>query len=500
LRESTVHLRSILSPLALVCVTAVIVSVTLGQVARNSSYHWFDPIIDVRTMLLNDHVAPPDETALQEAMLAAMMAATGDPYSAYIPPQNTADLDRELRGTYSGIGAEISLRDGRLTIVTPLDDSPALEAGLIGGDIILSIDGEATDGQSIEQSVRRLLGEAGTSVTLRVRHADGVEQEVVIVRRRIVTRTVRGLSRDGDRWDHWLDRDAGIAYIRVGQFIDGTTAEVARTLRTLREEGLAALVLDLRFNGGGALGEAIAMSDLFLDGGTIVSVRQRSGDGRSWNATSGTTALGKDFPEIALLVLVNSASASASEIVAGALQENERAVVLGTRTFGKGSVQEVRPLSRGQGTVKLTTASYHLPSGRNIDRAIAEAKSEDRDKWGVDPDPGFHVPLTMAEQRLLFERRRQWEVIGQGDRDVDVEAPRWSDEAWLAETLADPQLASALRAMRERILGGAWIAVGGEGGLEAARDDEIALLNERRERLASELAALDERLVELRTE
>jgi carboxyl-terminal processing protease len=246
----------------------------------------------------------------------------------------------------------------------------------------------------------------------------------------------------------------------------------------------AALVLDLRFNGGGTLTGAIEMADLFLEDGTVVSVKSRRGLERSWSADDDA-----DDYEIPMVVLVNGSSASASEIVAGALQENGRAKVLGQRTFGKGSVQEVRELPDDAGILKLTTAHYALPSGRSLHR------TPEAEAWGVDPDPGFHVPMSDDQYRDLVVGRRAYEAIGNA---ADSEASaQWSDVAWLRESLGDLQLAAAIETLRARLSGGEWLTVGDESSAITVAADELRNQIEFRRRLVRELEAVEARIARL---
>jgi carboxyl-terminal processing protease len=463
-------------------------------------YGWFDPIIDVRHLLGAGFVDPPDEatlTAMQEAALAAMVAALGDPYTVYVPPSAEKGFDKALRGTYVGIGAEIDQHEGYLRIVSPLDDSPAREAGVLGGDLVLAIDGTSTFGMHLDRCMDLLLGEPGTPVVLTLRHPDGREEDVTIVRRKIQAQTVKGFRRSTDGWEHLLDPARGIAYLRLTQFTETTAEDLRRSIGAIVADGAKALILDLRFNGGGSLGAAIQTADLFQRGGTIVSVRARDGQGRAWTAQDDPTDL--DLP---LVVLVNEASASASEILAGSLQENHRAKVLGTRTFGKGSVQDVRALPEGRGSIKITTARYYLPSGRNITRS---PKASDHDKlWGVDPDPGYYLALTDDEERTLIFARRPWEIAGGAPTDPS----KWADPAWVGRApgdggtdgAGDPQLAAAMTALAGKLTTGAWPRVGGDPGTTASLSEELLRVQSYRERLLNELRQTEERIAALERE
>lgn len=467
---------------ALCVLLAIQIVITLGA-GRRDDLSWFDPLVDVRAMVLRDFVGTSDPDRMQEAAITGMLETLEDPYTVWIPPRMEDDFDKQMRGSYVGIGAEIDLEHDRLRIVSPLADSPSLEAGVRAGDIVLSIDDQDTLGLDTEECIELLMGEAGTPVDLLVRHVDGTEETLRVVRRRIETRSVKGVRRSGEGWDHMLDRERGIGYVRLTQFTDRSAEEMRQALDALRGEDVKGLVLDLRFNGGGTLDGAIDVADLFLDDGVIVSVRDREGRGRSWSANDDP-----DDCEHPMVVLVNDASASASEIVSGALQSHDRAKVLGERTFGKGSVQEVRPLPGRRGTLKITTGRYHLPDGRNLDRH-PEAES-----WGVDPNAGFVIDLDPEAYTTIVERRRKYEPI---DANPDDEPTAFDDPDWIESTLADPQLAAAMRALAGRLDGGDWPRVGGDPSAEAVARGELARQVAYRDRLLEELASTERKIDEL---
>jgi N6-L-threonylcarbamoyladenine synthase len=396
-----VRLKRVIAPGLLVALAAsLLIQLPLAIADRSAAYEWFDPIIDIRRILVDRYVSEPDQAAMQEAMIDAMIEVLDDPYTQYVPPAATAEFNKQLRGTYAGIGAEVNIVDGYLVIVSPMDDSPALHAGVMAGDTVLEIEGESTFELPVDACVDRLTGEAGTPVSIKVRHLDGSEEDLSITRKRIVTRTVKGLRRIGEAWSYCVDADLRLQYLRVTQFNASTIDELRAALDGLIEEGLGGLILDLRDNPGGGLPTAVAMTDLFLREGLIVSVRPRVGDEVVYRANEEGT-----LPDFPMVVLVNGNSASASEIVSGALQDNGRAKVIGTRTFGKGSVQEVRGLNYGSGTLKFTAAHYYLPSGRNINRVA------DGVEWGVDPDPGYVIAVSDDEYLDGFRARREFEII-----------------------------------------------------------------------------------------
>ncbi|MDZ4832138.1 MAG: S41 family peptidase [Phycisphaerae bacterium] len=466
---------------------------------RNATrdYAWFDPIIDVRQLVESSFVEPPDAKSMQEAALGAMVRSLGDPYSVYVPPASERSFNKDLRGNYVGIGAEIDMPDGWLRIVAPLDGSPAHESGILPGDIVLSIEGQTTHEKSVEECMALLLGDPGTAVKIRVRHPDQREEELSIVRRAIQAKTVKGFRRSAQGWEYMLDPTNGIAYVQLAQFTETTAADLRATLDRLRDAGARGLVLDLRFNGGGSLSAAIQIADFFQEEGAIVSVKARDGQARAWEAKRDADDVG-----LPIVVLVNESSASASEILAGSLQENHRAKVLGTRTYGKGSVQDVKPLPDGHGTVKITTARYYLPSGRNITRS---QKPEDESKpWGVDPDPGFHISMDDIENRAMFIARRRWDIPD----GKPTEPAKWSNPAWIgaapgddgASGVGDVQLAAALTALQTKLAGAEWPRVGGDAGAQAAASDELRRAVAYRDRLERELEATEKRIGDLELE
>lgn len=470
-------------PVTLLCVLlGVQILVTVGA-TRSDDLTWFDPLIDVREMVLEDHVGTPDVAAMQEAAIAGMLETLDDPYTTWIPPRMQRDFDKQMSGAYVGIGAEIDLEQDRLRIVSPLEGSPALAAGVQAGDVVMSIDGTDTLGLSTDECIDLLLGEEGDPVTIVVRRGDDEEKTIEIIRRRIETRSVKGLRRQGEAWDHITDAERGIGYVKLTQFTQRSIEELRTVLEDLDDAGVRGMILDLRFNGGGTLEGAIDVADLFLDRGVIVSVRDRDGDGRSWTADDDE----EDW-ELPMVVLVNDASASASEIVAGALQSHGRAKILGERTYGKGSVQEVRILPQDRGTLKLTTARYYLPDGRNLDRH-PEATT-----WGVDPDPGYVIDLDAEAYSKMIESRRRLEPIAAGTDAIETD---FDDSDWIEREYLDPQLAAALTALQTRLDGEAWPRVGEDPSGELQRTSELADQIAYRKRLQEELETTDAKIREL---
>ncbi|MGI9013286.1 MAG: S41 family peptidase [Phycisphaerales bacterium] len=472
-----------------VIVGFVLVQQALAIAGRSSDYEWFDPIIVVRTVLLDHFVREPDEAELvkmQEAMIAAMVESLGDPYTEYVPARAQGDFDKRLRGTYVGIGAEINIVDGWLTIVSPMDDSPALEAGVRAGDTVLDIEGQTTFEMTTEEAISLLTGEPGTRVNIKVRHRDGTEEALTVTRRRIVTRTVKGVMRDGQDWEYRIDPDLGIGYVRITQFTSTTAADVRNAIAHVQDTyGLRGLIVDVRFDPGGELPSAIEISDLFLQQGTIVSVKGRSDRDEVYKAHAAGT-----LPEFPMVVLVNESSASASEIVAGALQENGRAKVVGERSFGKGSVQEVRVLPGNFGTLKVTAAGYYLPSGRSLHR------ESDSVVWGVDPDDGYHIDMDFEQYQHMVDARRRFEIIDEVGNDEAT--ARWSEPTWIRDEIGDLQLAGALEALQARLRDGVWKETGGPAGDRVALTDELREAMQSRTIAAETLQNAHRRVLELR--
>lgn len=451
-------------------------------------YTFFDPMIEVKRLIDTTFVREVDRDALQHGAIRGMLDALGDQYSEFIPPSQSDDFNKEVLGEYVGIGAQIDIVDGWLQIVSPLEDTPAFRMGLMAGDRVLEIDGVSTFGLNSQQCVDRLTGERGTPVRLTIERS-GERLEITIVRDQIRTLSVKGVHRsgeDGSRWDFMLDHARGIAYVRLNQFTPGCAREVLEALRASGVErgALRGLILDLRWNSGGVLQEAIALADLFLSEGVIVSTR-----GRSFGEEFARARRPGTLPDFPMLVMLNDASASASEVLAGALVENGRAVVLGTRSFGKGTVQTVQSLAFAPGAqIRLTQQGYYLPTGRSIQR------SDDSPTWGVDPSPGFYVPITQSQASDLFSVRRELEVIraqnGNGER-----AERWDDGDWVVERLRDPQLSAALRAVRMRQDTGRWEPVGDDPPEGVAlQGQELVQTQALRDRLIRELVRIDRRI------
>ena len=322
--------------------------------ANASVYEQLDLFGDIFERIRANYVEEVDEAALIEAAINGMLTSL-DPHSGYLPPNDFSDMQVQTRGEFGGLGIEVTQEDGFVRVITPMDDTPAMEAGVEAGDFITHVNGEALLGLTLEQAVDMMRGPVGSEITITVVR-EGRDQpfDITIVRDRIRLTAVR------------TRLEGNTAIVRVSTFNDQTYPNLEEGLRGLISdvgglENLNGVVLDLRNNPGGLLSQAIRVSDAFLEQGEIVSTRgRRPEDGERYNATPGD--LITDLP---MVVLINGGSASASEIVAGALQDHRRAVVVGTNSFGKGSVQSIMQLA-GNGAMRLTTSLYYTPSGRSI--------------------------------------------------------------------------------------------------------------------------------------
>lgn len=452
--------------------------------ATEGAYRWLDPIIDLRALLVSSYVDPIDAPAMQRAAMEAMTKALGDPYTLYIPPADEGAFRRQLSGSYVGIGVELDLDDGRPIVITAIDGSPAMEAGILAGDTILFVDGKSTEGIGAATLESLLPGAPGTVAALVIRRADGNERTLNVPRRVVETPSVKGILRDADGWRFTIDSDRRVAYIRIAQFNDRTVAEVDAALARIRADGVSGIILDMRDNGGGSLTAAVGVVDRFISEGAIVSIRGRGDTGRTWDATSSPEDM-----HIPMVVLINQGSASASEVVAGALRDNGCAKIIGTRSYGKGSVQDVLQLPDGAGTVKITTARYYLPSGTSPHRAVGASR------WGVEPDTGFRVPMT-EEQSIARAAARQLREAGGTASSPPVS---WNSSASITRVAHDPQLAGAVDAIQGYLDMVEWPVVGDLSGDVGAGSDELRSSIEYRRRLLDELQKTDQAISTLRS-
>jgi len=370
---------------------------TLAQ--RDDDYAYIDTLVQIHRQIVNNYVEPVDEGKLHQGAIDGMLEQL-DPYSVYVPPTRQEEFDRMLEGSFKGVGIQLNpLPDGRIEVVTPIDGSPAFKAGVMAGDIIEKVNGESIEGLKIPDLIKKIGGKVGSSVTLTVRHATGDAADLTMTREEIVVPTVKGYSRKPDNtWDYYASDKPKIGYVRITQFTPDTYENLHKVLLDLLSDGMRGMILDLRFNPGGRLDEAVAIVNMFIKEGVIVSTKGRSRPERVERATPGAT-----LPDFPLIILVNDHSASASEIVAGSLMDNHRALVVGQRTYGKGSVQELIPLDSKAGELKLTVAYYYLPSGRLVH------KKKDATDWGVEPQ--ISIPLDQAAEQKIYKQLAENELF-----------------------------------------------------------------------------------------
>jgi carboxyl-terminal processing protease len=343
--------------------TRSFVSAPAIAAAASDTYKHLSLFGDVFDKVRADYVEKPDEQKLVESAINGMLSSL-DPHSSYLDAKGFKDMRTQTEGKFGGLGIEVTQDDGFVKVVTPIDETPAARAGILSGDLIAAIDGETVQGMTLNQAVDKMRGAINTPVKLTIlRGKDKQKIDVPLVRAEIHIKAVRSHKQDED-----------IGYVRISQFneetADGLKSAIAKFQQEIPADKFKGYIIDLRNNPGCLLDQSIQVVNAFIDKGEIVSTRGRTADEtQRYNARPGDVSKGKP-----VIVLINGGSASASEIVAGALQDHKRATILGTRSFGKGSVQTIIPLGGNNGALRLTTARYYTPSGRSI-----QAK-------GIDPD------------------------------------------------------------------------------------------------------------------
>jgi carboxyl-terminal processing protease len=421
-----------------IIILAAIASIVCYQRADRNPYTTvFSQALHI---ISQNYVEPVEQRELFEGALEGM-ARKLDPNSQYIPPKKYKLLQEQLDQAFGGVGIEISGDETsqRIKIVRVLHDTPAARAGLKPNDLIIAIDGDdlLLDGKTPsarrdqrDEGIKRMRGKIGEPVEITVQRPEiDVPLAFEIVRDRIETESVMGDTRnEDDSWNFFVEDHPNLGYIRIKEFGGRTAAELLDALKFSGKD-VDGLILDLRDNGGGLLESAVEVCDLFIDDGLIVRTVERGGvEAQAWYAEPGNSVVRDDLP---LVVLINGQTASAAEIVAACLQDYERAIVVGERSYGKGTVQKIFHLEGGRSAMKITTASYWRPSGKNIHRG-RNVKKEDKD-WGVWPNEGHTVKLEGEQLEQVFTQR-----IRRG-------APpsvRAQDEK--AENVEDPQLNRAI--------------------------------------------------------
>ncbi|MEO0760244.1 MAG: S41 family peptidase [Pseudomonadota bacterium] len=387
-----------------------IVAVTHAQEDARSTYENLDLFGDIFERVRSTYVEEINEEELIEAAINGMLASL-DPHSSYLPPQNFEDIREQTKGEFGGLGIEVTMENGFVKVVAPIDDTPAAEAGIEAGDFITHIDGESVLGLNLSEAVEQMRGPVGSTISITISREGADEPfDVDIVRDTITIRAVRART------------EGNVGVLRITTFNEQTYRNLEEAIEELQEElgdNLSGFVVDLRNNPGGLLSQAIEVSDAFLETGEIVSTRGRDlEEADRVNARPGDLTDGKP-----LVVLINEGSASASEIVAGALQDHRRAIVVGAKSFGKGSVQTIMRLG-DKGAIKLTTARYYTPSGRSIqalgiepdilveERRIASAEGEESRPGRSEADlrGSLQSDLSEDERKQLDDERARHEA------------------------------------------------------------------------------------------
>lgn len=414
-----------------------------AEAAGPSTYRQLNLFGEVFERVRSQYVEPMEDRLLIESAIDGIMGSL-DPHSSYMPPDAFKNMQVSTRGEFGGLGMEVTLdRDtGWVRVVAPMDDTPAARAGMKSGDKISHIDDEPIEGKTLTEAIELMRGPVNTDITITIQREDEDSFELTLTRAIITIASVR----------HEVIGD-DVGYVRIATFSEKTDSGLQKSMAALKREidgDMIGVVVDLRRNPGGLLDQAVSVSDAFLDRGEIVSTRGRHArDSKRHNARNGDLSDGKP-----IVILIDGGSASASEIVAGALQDHHRAILVGTTSFGKGSVQTVIPLSNGNdGALRLTTAKYYTPSGRSIHEK------------GINPDVCIDVRVKRDEAAEAAIEAVTEETVGEADEiaeeevamDCDmVEIPMSEIEAARDDPdydLADPQLDRAVEVLRSMVTG-----------------------------------------------
>ncbi len=390
-------------------------------------------IVDQITELNDTTLMIPEPVLVYE--LSDGATSKLDDFSAIIWPHDLEQFSRNVEGKFYGVGIQISKRDSRLTVVSPLEGTPAHRAGIRANDVIGKVNGEPTSDWSVDRAVREITGPEGTEVKLGIdRPGEQKTMDIVLRRAEIVIESIKGWDhKAGGGWDYYIDRENKIGYVRLSQFIPQSVKSLDEAVEMMeKDNGLSALILDLRGNPGGLLSSAVDISDRFVGEGTIVStVNSANRETKRYEARADHSY--RRFP---IVLLVNQGSASASEIVSGAVQDYQRGLIIGNRSFGKGSVQDLFPMDGGKAALKLTTQYYRLPAGRILHRKPGDKT------WGVNPD--LEVKMTGKQIGEMIKYRQDVDIIrGENEKPADPKA-EIPTAASMLEKGMDPQLSAAL--------------------------------------------------------
>ncbi len=428
--------------------------------------------------VISTHSAQPAaRITLRNAAIHGVLESLGDQYTTVVTPDVVKELHGAIDSKLVGIGATLHLKEQAVTVLTVIPNSPAAKAGIRSGDQIRTVDGTKT--VSIDETARRIRGKEGTEVVLSIAGPGETPRTVTIRRAAVTIPTVRGIGWSPESgWRHLLDREAGIGYVAISSFANRTAEEFEKVVAGLKKDGMRGLVIDLRRNPGGVLQEAIRIGQLFLSESEFVRILGRDAQQQEVLKTGPNAA----YADLPLIVVVDQTTGSAAEILAAALQENKRAVIVGERTVGKGSIQQILPIAENN-MVRLTTHFIATPSGRLLNRN-PEAK-----QWGVDPDDGLYFPRTVDE-------RQKWEATLNSIASGELKLPERLSEAEITERLADKPLAGAVTALKGRITTGEFTKSGRPLSEQQTQLDTVEVLRKRRDELRREVERLNQELGE----
>jgi len=400
---------------------------------RNENYELVRLMVEVMQEVEQKYVIELDSD--RKRKLAEDMINGGlerlDPHSQYINQREYKQFNKQSKGEFGGIGVQIGYdrqNRGLLQIISPMPGTPAYEAGVLAGDMVLKIDGKSTENMRLSEAVDLIQGDPGQKITLTVLHEGGKDPlDIELVRDKIHIQSVLGDRRKANNlkeWEFLYDNETKIGYIRLTNFSETATKELKSALEELQKEGARGLVLDLRTNPGGLLRAAVEISNLFLKEGRIVSTKGRNHKDEIYEARA-DNALPYFAERFPVAILINRYSASASEIVSAALQDNGRAIIVGERSYGKGSVQNVIEMEGNKSALKLTTATYWRPNGKNMHRF---PESKDKDDWGVKPSEGYEIVLKDEERTDYQIWRNERDVVRKKKSEDDKPTPEKKTE------------------------------------------------------------------------
>ncbi len=447
--------RRLLTIIPITLSVLLCLGVARGDEPKDEMMELYGLFVDAIEQVESSYVRPVDRKELLEHALQGMLEDL-DQHSSYFSESQWAQFRKQLEGSFVGIGVsvEIDTESNQLKVLAPLPGAPAYEAGILPGDLILAVDGKSTEGMSRDQAIEALQGRPGTQVKLKVHHVGKEEPATVTITRAIIEypNVMGDRRKPDDTWDFLLDKEHKIGYVRITNFVQNTADELREALDQLTADGMQALILDLRDNPGGLLSAAVEISDMFIKDGKIVTTKGRNTRDKVYEAHEAGTY--DDFP---VAILINQHSASASEIVAACLQDHDRAIIVGQRSYGKGSVQNIFPLGNGDNILKLTVATYWRPSGKNIHRFKPREEAED-EEWGVSPTPGLNVELDADEYKAWIEYRQRRDLIsklnptrqppeGEEARENDPD----TDQINAPGKVPDRQLDKALDALKKEL-------------------------------------------------